>query len=79
MSREAGVKFFRFNAGLAAILMAIALAFRFDARGTGCSGGWALAALVVSEAAMVLYWATVGRALPRIPSGDRRRRGRRAA
>ncbi len=28
VSREAGVKFFRFNAGLAAILLAIALAFR---------------------------------------------------
>ena len=28
VSREAGVKFFRFNAGLAAILIAVALAFR---------------------------------------------------
>ena len=30
VSREAGVKFFRFNAGLAAILIAIALAFRYQ-------------------------------------------------
>ena len=29
VSREAGVKFFRFNAGLAAILLVIALAFQF--------------------------------------------------
>ena len=28
VSREAGVKFFRFNAGLAAILIAVAFAFR---------------------------------------------------
>ena len=31
VSREAGVKFFRFNAGLAAILIAVALAFRTGA------------------------------------------------
>src|SRR5213083_2389696 len=30
VSREAGVKFFRFNAGLAAILLAVALAFAFN-------------------------------------------------
>ena len=34
VSREAGVKFFRFNAGLAAILLAIALAFRYRRCGT---------------------------------------------
>ena len=74
VSREAGVKFFRFNAGLAAILIAIALAFRY--RGLESSlppadAGSGLAhlgllALVVSEAAIVLYWATVGRTLARI-------------
>ena len=53
VSREAGVKFFRFNAGLAAILIAIALAFQFDA------------VLAVAEAALILYWATVGRMLAR--------------
>ena len=36
VSREAGVKFFRFNAGLAAILIAVALAFRTG--GSGRSG-----------------------------------------
>ena len=65
VSREAGVKFFRFNAGLAAVLIAVALAFRPSG-----DGGWdaraALAALAVAEAAIVLYWATVGRALASI-------------
>ena len=54
VSREAGVKFFRFNAGLAAILIAVALAFQFDPM------------LAVAEAALVLYWATVGRALAKV-------------
>ena len=54
VAREAGVKFFRFNAGLAAILLAIALAFQFDA------------VLAVAEAALIVYWATVGRMLARV-------------
>ena len=37
VSRQAGVKFFRFNAGLAAILIAIALAFRYGALGPAAS------------------------------------------
>jgi hypothetical protein len=53
VSREAGVKFFRFNAGLAAILLAIALAFQYDMP------------LVFAEAVLVFYWATIGRALTR--------------
>lgn len=65
VSREAGVKFFRFNAGLAVILIAIALAFRPDVPPTLASR-LALAALVVCEAAAVVYWATVGRALASI-------------
>ena len=78
VSREAGVKFFRFNAGLAAILIAIALAFRYpealdEGIGPGGLAGqvgaierFGLIALVVTEAALVLYWATVGRTLARI-------------
>lgn len=61
VSREAGVKFFRFNAGLAAVLIAIALAFRYQS-----SGDPALLALIVADAALFLYWATVGRGLARI-------------
>jgi hypothetical protein len=74
VSREAGVKFFRFNAGLAAILIAIALAFRYQGPGSASlppEPGAALAraglvVLAVSGAAIILYWATVGRTLARI-------------
>src|SRR6266487_2422606 len=64
VSREAGVKFFRFNAGLATILIAVALAFRPPA--TGPLSTAALVALALSELGVVLYWATVGRALASI-------------
>jgi protein NrfD len=71
VSKDAGVKFFRFNAGLAAILIAIALAFRYGALGTVESSHsdldrYALLALDVSAAAVVVYWATVGRMLAKI-------------
>ena len=58
VSREAGVKFFRFNAGLAAILIAVALAFRPAGDNPLVFDG-----LLVAEGAVVLYWATVGRML----------------
>ena len=79
--REAGVKFFRFNAGLAAILLAVALAFLFrsiaslsvpEASGIGAVSGVAefatvgVLALIASTAAIVVYWATVGRTLASI-------------
>lgn len=65
VSREAGVKFFRFNAGLAATLIAVAFAFRqMDSATT--LGRMALVALAVVEAAVFVYWATVGRALARV-------------
>lgn len=68
VSRDAGVKFLRFNAGLAAILIAVALALRppLDGADAGPSAWIALIALVVAEAAVVLYWVTVGRALASI-------------
>ena len=65
VSREAGVKFFRFNAGLAAILIAVALAFR-PAGPQDPPSQFALAALLVAEGAVVNYWATVGRTLAAI-------------
>jgi protein NrfD len=61
VSREAGVKFFRFNAGLAAALIAIAIAFG-PAGQEGAFAQAAFGALVVAEAAIVFYWATIGRA-----------------
>ena len=74
VSKDAGVKFFRFNAGLAAILIAVALAFRYGAFGsiTADHSGTerlALIALDCAEAAVVLYWATVGRAFASIRPG----------
>ena len=65
VSREAGVKFFRFNAGLAAVLIAVAFAFR-RVDDITLLGRTALAALAIAEAAVVVYWATVGRTLASI-------------
>ena len=76
VSREAGVKFFRFNAGLAAILLVIALAFFLNELNRPLSPGvgaqsigldaFGLWALVTSTAAIAIYWATVGRTLASI-------------
>jgi protein NrfD len=63
VSREAGVKFFRFNAGLAAILLAVAFALRPRETSATEIGRLAVIALVVAEAAILVYWATVGRVL----------------
>jgi protein NrfD len=65
VSREAGVKFFRFNAGLAAILIAVAFAFRPPTPGLPFSTA-ALVALALSELGILGYWATVGRTLASI-------------
>ena len=64
VSREAGVKFFRFNAGLAAVLLAVAMAVRPS--DDAILSRVALATLAAAEAAIVLYWATVGRSLASI-------------
>src|SRR5215217_9422072 len=76
VSSEAGIKFFRFNAGLASILLIVALAFHFSASSSldAGEGSGALTfsvaldsiALVISTALTVLYWATVGRILTKI-------------
>jgi protein NrfD len=73
VSREAGVKFFRFNAGLAAILLLIAITFFLndvnrpppgaESMGVAALSFWALLA---STAAIMMYWATVGRTLASI-------------
>jgi protein NrfD len=63
VSREAGVKFFRFNAGMAAILIAVAFALRPAELSPSTTTLTGLAALGVAEAAIVIYWASVGRAL----------------
>jgi protein NrfD len=66
VSREAGVKFFRFNAGLAALLMVGAFAFRPPAVLATVDGRIAVGALVVVLLMLVVYWLTVGRVLASI-------------
>jgi len=63
VSREAGVKFFRFNAGMAALLVVAAFAFRPPEVSADIAGRIAFGALVVFEAALVIYWLTIGRVL----------------
>jgi protein NrfD len=75
VDREAGVKFFRFNGGLAAVLLGIALAFRYqsvtmsiDAPGIGASSvvvSLSDVALLVSAGITLFYWATIGRIFTR--------------
>jgi hypothetical protein len=61
--RAAGVKFFRFNAGVIVALLAVAAALRPDP--AGLSGSWTtgLWLLGAALAAMTMYWATIGRML----------------
>jgi hypothetical protein len=65
VSKEAGVKFFRFNAGLAAALLVAALAFRPDPStvGGGVAQRGALVALGVALASLTVYWIIAGRML----------------
>jgi protein NrfD len=78
VDREAGVKFFRFNGGLAAVLLGIALAFRYQAvteaapifvaSGIGASVvsvSLSDIALLVSAGITLFYWATIGRVFTR--------------
>src|SRR6187399_3570378 len=66
VGREAGVKFFRFNAGTAVLLIAIGFALRPAPAAPGALYTAATAALLVTEAALVIYWATIGRMLASI-------------
>jgi hypothetical protein len=62
VSKEAGVKFFRFNAGLAAALVAAALAFRPAPAATQMVATTAaLAALGLALACLTMYWIIAGR------------------
>ena len=54
VQREAGVKFFRFNSGVAAVLIAIGFALRPDAQNPNTLHTAATAALLVCEAALVI-------------------------
>ena len=60
VSKEAGVKFFRFNAGMAALLITGALAFRPD--GSPAITPGSVLALEVAVVALAIYWVIAGRA-----------------
>ena len=67
VGKDAGVKFFRFNAGTAALLIAMGFALRPDAPARHATLHVASTALLlIAEAALVAYWATVGRMLAKI-------------
>ena len=65
VSKEAGLKFFRFNAGLAAALLAAALAFRPEGAAAGAAivNRFTLTGVSVTLASLALYWFTAGRVL----------------
>jgi hypothetical protein len=69
VQREAGVKFFRFNAGTAVLLIAIGFALRPEPAIPGTLYTAATAALLIAEGALVVYWATIGRMLATIRPG----------
>ena len=62
VARAAGVQFFRFNAGLASILLLTALAFRPEPPEGTPLASVGFAALVVATGALLIYWASIGRA-----------------
>src|SRR5215212_9630891 len=64
--REAGVKFFRFNAGTAALLIAVAFALRPDVAESNTMHRASTGLLLIAEGALVTYWATIGRMLAKI-------------
>src|SRR5215210_3728582 len=66
VGREAGVKFFRFNAGTAALLIAIGFALRPAAPAASTLHTVATTLLLVAEGGLVIYWATIGRMLAKI-------------
>ncbi len=65
VSPEAGIKFFRFNSGMVAILIAVALAFRPSDEARSVASQAAFWGIWATEALVVVYWATIGRALTR--------------
>ena len=64
VGRDAGVKFFRFNAGLAVVLLLIALAFQPPALSNGVLETIGTAALVLATLLLLVYWASGGRVRP---------------
>ena len=68
VSREAGIKFFRFNSGLAAALIAAALAFRPSAAQAGGAvvTPVTFTALAIALVSLTVYWVIAGRVLAKL-------------
>jgi protein NrfD len=66
VGKEAGVKFFRFNAGTAVLLIGIGFAMRPEVPEAGTLHRASTALLLVAEGALAIYWATIGRMLASI-------------
>jgi hypothetical protein len=68
VSKQAGVKFFRFNSGLAALLIAGALAFRPSPSQAGSAviTPATLVSLGVALGALTVYWLIAGRVLAKL-------------
>ena len=66
VGREAGVKFFRFNAGTAALLIGAGFALRPAVENPGTLHTAATVLLLIAESALVVYWATIGRTLAKV-------------
>ena len=66
VGRAAGAQFFRFNAGLAATFLLIAIAFRQAPPAAGVLDSVGFVSLVVSAATLLFYWASIGRGLARL-------------
>jgi protein NrfD len=66
VGKDAGVKFFRFNAGTAALLIGAGFALRAGAPEQGTLHVMSTASLLIAEVALVIYWATIGRTLASI-------------
>ncbi len=64
VDRAAGVKFFRFNAGLAALILGAGFALRPVTDRADAMHTLAIIALLISEACLVVFWVIVGRRLP---------------
>jgi protein NrfD len=67
VAKEAGVKFFRFMAGTAVLVIAVGFSLRPNSPADRTTvDAVAMAALLMAEAALAVYWATVGRMWARI-------------
>ena len=66
VGREAGVKYFRFSAGTAALLIAIGFTLRPEVPEPGTRHLASVVLLLVADGALVIYWATIGRILAKI-------------